>query len=251
MVKAFVHGNPETPAIWRPLVAALLDRGVDDIVLLSPPGFGASVPEGFDATPQAYVGWLATEVRTLGAPVDLVGHDWGAGHVAGLVAAHPDLVRSWAIDVPGLLHPDYTWHDAAQAWQTPEIGEQVIAMMTAMPVADRVAMYVGLGMDDSTAAELAAALDDDMGRCILSLYRGAVQPYLRDLADRIAAGPRVPGLFLNALDDPYVAAALGEEVADRLGASLVPLANQSHWWMLDDPGPAADALAGFWSRLDG
>ena len=39
-----VHGNPETAAIWDPLIAEL---GRDDVVALSPPGFGAPVPDGF------------------------------------------------------------------------------------------------------------------------------------------------------------------------------------------------------------
>ena len=38
---AFVHGVPETTAIWQPLVAALAARGAEDVTLLSPPGFGA------------------------------------------------------------------------------------------------------------------------------------------------------------------------------------------------------------------
>ena len=40
-------------------------------------------------------------------------------------------------DCAGLLHPDYVWHDAAQAWQTPEVGEQAIAAMFGMPVQQR------------------------------------------------------------------------------------------------------------------
>ena len=43
-MKAFVHGNPETAAIWTELAAELTRRGVDDVVLLSPPGFGAPTP---------------------------------------------------------------------------------------------------------------------------------------------------------------------------------------------------------------
>jgi pimeloyl-ACP methyl ester carboxylesterase len=42
MTVVLVHGNPETDAIWGPLVDAL---GRDDVVLLSPPGFGAPLPE--------------------------------------------------------------------------------------------------------------------------------------------------------------------------------------------------------------
>jgi pimeloyl-ACP methyl ester carboxylesterase len=48
----FVHGNPETAAVWDELFAHLLRK---DIVALSPPGFGAPVPEGFDATSDAYL----------------------------------------------------------------------------------------------------------------------------------------------------------------------------------------------------
>jgi pimeloyl-ACP methyl ester carboxylesterase len=42
MTVVLVQGNPETDAIWGPLVDAL---GRDDVVLLSPPGFGAPLPE--------------------------------------------------------------------------------------------------------------------------------------------------------------------------------------------------------------
>ena len=37
-----VHGNPETAAIWGPLIGAL-DRA--DAIVLSPPGFGAGYRE--------------------------------------------------------------------------------------------------------------------------------------------------------------------------------------------------------------
>src|SRR6187551_3389203 len=139
-MKVLVHGNPETAAVWGPLMRALNERGVHDIVALSPPGFGAPVPDGWVGSPGDYVDWLATELEGLDGPIDLVGHDWGAGHVAGLVAARPDLVRSWAIDVAGLIHPDYVWHDTAQLWQTPEVGEQVIDAMVSMTIAERTAM---------------------------------------------------------------------------------------------------------------
>ena len=132
MTKVFVHGNPETSAIWAPLVAALNDRGVNDVVLLSPPGFGAPVPQNWDATVQEYRTWLVGELEKIGGEIDLVGHDWGAGHVFSVLAQRADLVRSWAVDCVGLLHPDYVWHDAALGWQTPEVGEQIVAAMIDM-----------------------------------------------------------------------------------------------------------------------
>lgn len=115
MPAVFVHGNPESAAIWE-LLIPLLDR--DDVVLLSPPGFGAPTPEGWGATRTEYLDWLVTELKSIGEPVDLVGHDWGGGHVAGVALTRPDLLRSWTIDLGGIFHPDYEWHDMAQAWQT-------------------------------------------------------------------------------------------------------------------------------------
>src|SRR5690606_29162277 len=156
--KLFVHGNPETNAVWAPLVGALAARGVADVVLLSPPGFGAPVPDGFGCTREDYRDWLIDTIAGYGEPVDLVGHDWGAGHVYAAVAARPDLVRSWAADCAGLLHPDYVWHDAAQVWQTPDVGEQVAAAMIGLPP-DAVTTW---GAPAELAPALAAGIDATM-----------------------------------------------------------------------------------------
>src|SRR3569833_2656196 len=45
-----VHGNPETAAIWGPLIGEL-DRA--DAVVLSPPGFGVPAPRGGGAAAAA------------------------------------------------------------------------------------------------------------------------------------------------------------------------------------------------------
>ena len=175
MPKVFVHGNPECSAVWDLLVAELADRSVDDVVRLSPPGFGAPVPDGFEATMAGYHAWLVAELEAIDGPIDLVGHDWGTGHVAGIAADRPDLIRSFAMDCGGLVHPDYVWHDMAQAWQTPEVGEQVVAAMTGASRADRLAMFEGLGMPGSIAEAHADAVDEAMGACVLTLYRSAVR----------------------------------------------------------------------------
>jgi hypothetical protein len=39
--KAFIPGVPETSALWRTVVEQLEGRGIVDVTLLSPPGFGA------------------------------------------------------------------------------------------------------------------------------------------------------------------------------------------------------------------
>src|SRR5207302_4709248 len=103
-----VHGNPETAAIWSDLRSHL---GTSDVVALSPPGFGAPVPDGFGATSDEYVGWLAAELQRIDGPIDLVGHDWGGGHVVRLANERPELVRSWTTDIAGCFDPEYVWHE--------------------------------------------------------------------------------------------------------------------------------------------
>jgi len=132
MTKVFVHGNPETEAIWDDLISELARRGVTDTVTLVPPGFGAPVPAGFGATQTEYRDWLLAELRAIPGDIDLVGHDWGAGHVFGALASDPAVARTWAADCAGLMHPSYVWHDAAQGWQTPGTGEEMVAGMVAL-----------------------------------------------------------------------------------------------------------------------
>lgn len=63
MTIVLVHGNPETDAIWGPLVDALQR---EDVVRLSPPGFGAPLHDGFPATYLAYRDWLEEALRLVG-----------------------------------------------------------------------------------------------------------------------------------------------------------------------------------------
>ena len=117
--KVFVHVVPETSAVWSPIVDELSTRGVTNIVLLSPPGFGTPSPAGWGATMYDYRDWLINELDNIDGPIDLVAHDWGAGHTYSALAARPNIVRSWATDVIGCLQPDYIWHEAALRCQTP------------------------------------------------------------------------------------------------------------------------------------
>lgn len=250
MTVALIHGVPETSAIWGSLIDALHRRNVDDVVLLSPPGFGAPLPDDWEPTMQRYVAWLARELDSLGGGVDVLGHDWGAGHVLGLIAARPELARTWTIDVAGLVHPEYEWHDTAQSWQTPDVGEEVIAAMTAGTAQERAQFFAGLGFEEHIALALGHGLDDAMGTAILGLYRSAAQPAMADLGARLFAADSVPpGLVVTALDDPYAQPELGNDVAARLGADTIDLEGGGHWWM-NDRGSVerlADALVDHWA----
>ncbi len=234
MTVVFIHGVPETSAIWGPMVDALHRRRVTDVVLLSPPGFGAPLPEGWDPTMEHYTAWLANELDRLDGPADVVGHDWGAGHLYGVLAARPELVRTWAADVAAIIHPDYEWHDLARNWQTPDVGEAVIGAMTGVDHDTRRENFVGLGLPEAMAGALADGLTADMGRCILGLYRSAADPGVSEVGARLFARPSLPpGFVIDPLDDPYAPSALSIDTAARLRVDRLPLESAGHWWMVD------------------
>src|SRR5258707_12219110 len=90
MPAVFVHGVPDTHRVWTALASRLTRK---DVVTLSLPGFGCPVPEGFDATKDAYVDWLLGQLACQPEPIDLVGHDWGALMVVRAVSRRPQGVR--------------------------------------------------------------------------------------------------------------------------------------------------------------
>ena len=247
MPVVLVHGNPETAAVWEDLIPLL---EVDEVITLSPPGFGAPVPEGFGATAAEYGAWLAGELQQIEGPIDLVGHDWGAGHVMGLVNVAPDLVRSWVSDIAGALDPDYVWHDLAQTWQTPGVGEAAVAAMADMPLEDRAGIFIANGARPELAAKIAESLDAEMGRCILALYRSAEQPARAQFGADLSGLASKPGLVIIATEDQFTGGtAMARRVAERAGAQVAVLEGLGHWWMLQDPPAGAAALNTFWGTL--
>ena len=248
MTAVFVHGNPETTAIWGPLLAVL---GRDDVVLLSPPGFGAPLPDGFGATFLEYRDWLEAELSAIEGPIDLVGHDWGGGHVINAVMHRPELVRSWVSDVVGLFDPEYVWHDMAQVWQTPGAGEESLDAMLGGDLTARTDLMVSLGIPADIAAQIAEYQNADMGRAILALYRSAAQPAMAEAGRELPSLAARPGLSLLATDDAFIGAHDNRRRAsERAGARIAVLEGLGHWWMVQDPHRGAEALNSFWATLD-
>jgi pimeloyl-ACP methyl ester carboxylesterase len=247
MTIVLVHGNPETDALWGPLVDAM---NRDDVVRLSPPGFGAPLPDDFPATFVAYRDWLEGELERFDEPVDVVGHDWGGGHVVNVVMHRPELVRSWASDAVGLFDPDYVWHDLAQVWQTPGDGEQLVEELLSGTVQERAERMAGFGMPLDIATLMAPAQGPDMARAILLLYRSARQPAMAEAGRTLENAAARPGLSLLATEDPYIGSNdARRRVADRAGARTGVLDGLGHWWMVEDPASGAAALTRFWETL--
>lgn len=241
MTAVFVHGVPETPAVWEPLVAHL-ERG--DVELLQMPGFGCSLPDGFEPTMHGYADWLALELSAFDE-VDLVAHDWGAILSLKVLAAQPANVRSWALDI-GDLGPDFRWHDAARTWQTPGDGEALIDGMVGASPADRAALLTAVGVPEAHAPAMAADLDATMGAAILVLYRSAVDvgnewgPGIDDIRSR--------GLIVASMLDPFRDTERARRLASRTGADMVELPDCGHFWMLEQSERCAQILTEHWRR---
>jgi pimeloyl-ACP methyl ester carboxylesterase len=244
-VIVFVHGVPETAAFWDKL-RSRLDR---ESVALSLPGFGTPRPAGFGATKDDYAGWLRGELQEMGEPVDLVGHDWGAGLTYRIASAHGELVRSWVADLGNAMHPDYEWHDLVKLWQKPGGGEAYFQQMAAAGPAQAAQGYVQMGVPADDAQALVAAVDPTMVSCILDLFRSAMPNPHRDWNDALTP-TKAPGLVLHPARDPFGDEAMARAVASELGARFEVLEGLGHFWALQGPEVSAAALERFWASLD-
>ncbi|MGZ8734433.1 MAG: alpha/beta fold hydrolase [Acidimicrobiia bacterium] len=241
MPAVLVHGVPDTPALWDP-VGSRLDRA--DVVTPQLPGFGAALPDGFEPTKEAYADWLVAELEAIGEPVDLVGHDWGSLIVQRVASTRPDLVRTLACGA-GTVDVEYPWHPMAQLWQTPGAGEDMVDAFAEMSVEERVEGLAAGGSPRDLAELEAPHIDPTMGRCILGLYRSAVD-IGAEWQPAIDAMPPRRALVLWGRDDPFVEPRFGERLAVRLDARLEMLPC-GHWWPWERAAETAAALQQLWS----
>jgi pimeloyl-ACP methyl ester carboxylesterase len=239
-VIVFLHGVPETAALWDK-VRAEFD---EETVALSLPGFGCARPPGFGATKDDYADWLVTELERFDAPVDLVGHDWGALLTYRIATTRADLLRSWTADVGNGVHPDVRWHRFARVWQTPDEGEAYFKAIHEAPVEDMAQAYESFHLGHDDALTLAKWSDETMGTCILDLYRSAT-PNVHHSWGAQFAPTSAPGLILFAELDSFGNEAMSHEVAQTLGAREATLDGVGHWWALEDPRQAAAVIKEF------
>jgi pimeloyl-ACP methyl ester carboxylesterase len=213
-------------------------------VALSLPGFGRSRPAGFSSTKDAYVDYVIAEIERIGAPVDLVGHDWGANFVQRVVSVRPDLVHTWVAG-SGIVDVEYAWHDVAKQWQTPEVGEQMMALMTADIMTES---FTASGVPAAAAAETAKRIDDEMKDAILRLYRSAIDvgAEWQPAAEKITR----PALIIWGAADPFAEVRLAERLAQRVHAELVLLPATGDGWPVERPDEAVAAMRAFWDAQE-
>jgi len=242
-MKVFLHGVPDTPAMWGPLIGEL---GLTSEQYIAPalPGFTSPVPSDFSSTKEAYVDWFIAQlevIHTISGPVDVLGHDWGALIVVRTASLRPDLFRTWTL-ANALPHPDYKWHRMARMWQTPLLGE--LMMVGATKTAMCKALH-GQGIPADLASVEASHWSPDMKRAILKLYRSAKtagQQWDAGLSNLPAKG-----LVFWGEDDPYVPLWVAEKFTQRTGAKLLRQANTGHWSIIERADVLAVELQKHWT----
>jgi len=247
MKTLFIHGVPDTPYMWGPLVTAL---GLKEGEALTPalPGFGCPRPDGFAATKEAYTEWLIGQIEAAvdanSGPVRIVGHDWGAILTLRACSLRPDLIQSWAV-TNALIDTDYRGHTMARRWATPLIGELV---MLGMRNPERMAAALQeAGLPEEMARHEAGQIDKTMRQCILALYRSARGlKFEFGWEDDLSYLPR-KGLLLWGADDPYVDLSYAERFAPRWGFPLHIERGAGHWALVERAGSFASRLNAFWA----
>lgn len=239
--RVFIHGVPNTPEIWRPVIDGLGETVSAPCL----PGFCEPAPRDFDCSKDAYAQWLVRLLEDRFAssgPVDLVGHDWGALLTLRAASLRPDLIRSWTI-CGAAIDPAYRGHLVARLWNAPLLGELVMAVTTRTALERS---YGKSGLPPELARHEAASFSPHMRRAILALYRSANGlRFAGDWVDRLAHLPE-RGLVISGGKDPYVARSVLERFAERHGCRLHVEADAGHWQIVERAAAISTALRAHW-----
>lgn len=247
-MKVFIHGVPDTPHLWKPLVAAL---GLQPADYFAPalPGFGTPVPKGFACTKDAYADYLIAEiekrVQESGQKIDLVAHDWGALLSQRIASVRPDLIRTWCV-TNAVIDPEYRGHRTAQMWATPLLGEFVMLNMRNKPRLE--ATLIEGGMPADLAAEEVPLIDKTMRQSILKLYRSAIGlrfsgPWVSDLANLPS-----PGQLFWGETDPFVDLSVAERFSKAHDVPLHVEKGAGHWACAERADQFAGVLKALWAK---
>lgn len=238
----FLHGNPDSADLWRPVIERVSRR----LRCLAPdlPGFGRSIaPADFDCSLENLSRYVNDMLDGIGVeePINLVVHDFGGQFGLAWAVRHPQRVRRIVISNT-VFFPGYSWHAWARVWRTPVLGELSMALLN-RPLFAREMRRGSRRLSDehiNGTYELARRAQKSI---VLGLYRampprifGPWNAQLRELARR------VPVMVLWGADDPYIPA----RHADELGAGEVHrIPGCGHWLPAEDPATFAAHLERF------
>ncbi len=236
----FLHGNPDTHAVWSSTVAKL-----SGLRCIAPdlPGFGATrAPADFDFTLESQGEYVRGLVAALELDrFHLVVHDVGGPYGLAFAALYPQRLLSLTI-FNTIFSPDYRWHRWARIWRTRGVGE------LAMKIANR-RLFVrelrrGSPAMPQAYAELAYdELHDHGKQRVLRWYR-AMNPEVWQGWDTRLRAAKIPTRVLWGDLDPFIQ----PRFADGFGGEVRHVADRGHWLMVEDPELAATEIGSFVAR---
>ena len=238
----FLHGVPDTPHIWQPLLNEL---GMD-IETPALPGFVKPPPHNFDCSKEAYAQWFITYLEYIYStegPINVVGHDWGALIVLRAASLRPELFHSWVVS-GALIEESYRGHLVAKIWATPIFGE---IFMATVPRFMMKRTFIRSGLSNAIAIKEANAWRKHMKLSILKLYRSARGlkidgSWLTDLKNL----PR-KGLLIWGSHDPYVPVSIAHRFSDKHNIPLHIVDGSGHWVLTEDADKTAKLIHQFWN----
>ena len=211
------------------------------------------LPDGFGGTIDEYRDWLVAELEAIGRPVDLVGHDWGGGHVVNVaMAARPPAHLGDGRDRrlrPGVrVAPDRP--DAGRC-RDGRAGQSRRASRDGDEAHAGDDRRVGIADGRVASRHRRGARAGHGARDPRALPFGGPAGHGRPRpGPRARRGPARPVLPRDA-DHPVGSDERRRAAAARAGARVVTLDGRGHWWLLAGPrGRALGRARRFWRGLN-
>lgn len=230
----FLHGSPDTHAMWLPVI----DRLSNTVQAIAPdlPGFGEStLPRGFSLELDHFADVIRSILDQLGIfePVIIAGTDFGAHYGLAFAVKYPERVGGMVISNATFFR-DYHWHPFARLYRVPLLGELMLNT-TPRPMMEKALKRFAPSLPDAYVAESYAKGfgSASVRKAILRMYREREPQHFIGWDDKLAALMKhKPTLILWGDKDPFAA----KHFAERFGVSAVHhFEAYSHWLPLEAP----------------
>lgn len=241
-----VHGIPGAGAAWSRTVSALPpERAVLVPDLL---GFGASPPptsySADELGPEPQSRWLERLLDDrAGAPVVLVGHDYGAPVSILLASRRPDLVSSLVL-LAGNAFPDTPIPFPLSLVATPAVSGPASRMLFSR---SSLRLMLRQGIGGGAPPEAATYLGDrGQQRAIATIFREALRRLEETYAPVASALAELtcPVVVGWGDRDPFFPLAQGQRTAETAGAQLRVFPGAGHFLPHECPDDVARLIAG-------